>query len=193
MARESQKNRSDALRRKILDTAFQIGLEEGFDGLSVRKIVHRLNYSTSVIYYHFHDKQEIIDALVQKESGLLAAMINRVVSKKNGLRRNLEDAFRLITRLVVNEPEKFNLIVLRKYSSAAPGNLPWIEYIQADMERAIAKGEMRRVNARSAAFCVWSSFLGFHLMLSLERKLTKKRAEELFQVQFKTILSGIIR
>ena len=193
MASESQKARSAVLRGQILDTALQIGLEEGFGELSVRKIIRRMNYSTSIIYYHFHDKQEIIDALVETESRRLAMMINKVVSGKNGLRKNLENAFRFITELVVNEPEKFNLIVLRKYSSVTSGNSPWIEYIRRDMEKAIARGEMHRVDPGRAAFCVWSSFLGFHLMLSLKKKLTKKRAEELFRVQFRIILNGIIR
>ena len=193
MARELQKARSDALRRQILDTALQIGLEEGFDELSVRKIIHRMHYSTSIIYYHFHNKQEIIDALVQTETRHFAMMINEVVSGENGLMKNMENAFRLITGLVVNEPEKYNLIVLHKYSSVTSGDSPWIEYIRRDMEKAIDKGEMRNINARNAAFCVWSSFLGFHLMLSLQRNLTKKRVEELFRIQLEIVMKGMIR
>ncbi|MNI97189.1 hypothetical protein D3C73_1557890 [compost metagenome] len=43
-----------------------------------------------------------------------------------------------------------------------------------------------------AAFAIWSSFLGFNLMISRNRDLTSEEAEELFKVQFDIILRGIL-
>jgi len=193
MPRESQKQRSEALRQKILDTALQIGLEEGFEALSVRKIINRLNYSTSIIYHHFKNKQEIIDMLVQSLSQQLAEEISSVINEDNPLIDNLKTAFHLVTMLAVKEPEKYNLIVLRKYSSKGAASPQWVNHICKNMETAIAQGQMRKIDAYSAAYSVWSSFLGFHIMLSLQEGLTEQKTEELFCVQMDILLNGILK
>ncbi len=75
MAREDQKMRSEQVRQAILDTALEMGMREGFDELSIRKIIKEMNYSTGIIYYHFKDKQEIIDAIEEKETEWLKSTI----------------------------------------------------------------------------------------------------------------------
>ena len=49
MAREDQKMRSEQVRQAILDTALKMGMGEGFDELSIRKIIKEMNYSTGII------------------------------------------------------------------------------------------------------------------------------------------------
>ena len=44
MAREDQKMRSEQVRQAILDTALKMGMGEGFDELSIRKIIKEMNY-----------------------------------------------------------------------------------------------------------------------------------------------------
>lgn len=48
--------RSERMKQEILDTAMEIGIEEGFEALTVRKISDRMDYTTGVIYHHFKDK-----------------------------------------------------------------------------------------------------------------------------------------
>ncbi len=192
MVRETQKMRSEALRQTILDTALQIGLEEGFEALSVRKIINRMQYSTSIIYYHFKNKQEIIDALVESESAWLAKKINKVLSLNDPLPQKLEKVFWLVTQVAVSDPEKYNLIVLKKYSDKRAANPHWLNVLSKDLEEAMQAGYVRQMDAYSAAYSIWSSFLGFQLMLSLQEGLTEQRVKELFSIQINILLKGIL-
>ena len=43
MVKNTQEKRSEKLKQQILDTALEIGLQEGFEALSIRKITKKCN------------------------------------------------------------------------------------------------------------------------------------------------------
>jgi AcrR family transcriptional regulator len=108
--------RSDQVRQAILDTAFRMGLEEGFEAVTVRKIINKMKYSTGVVYHHFKDKQEIIDAIEESETSRLRSAIAAIIDDRQDFVTNMGAVFRRVMRLAYEEPEKYNLIVLHKYS-----------------------------------------------------------------------------
>lgn len=95
----------------------EIGIEEGFEALTVRKISDRMDYTTGVIYHHFKDKQEIIDE-IQKNANLeMKERILAVLKPNGGFIENTTGVFHSIMELAINERERYNLIVLDKYST----------------------------------------------------------------------------
>ena len=192
MAREEQKMRSGLVRQAILDTALDIGIREGFEGVSIRKIIKEMKYSTGIIYHHFKDKQEIIDAIEQKETEWLRSKIMELLKDNDDILSKMEMVFHMIMKLAFEEPEKYNLIVLHKYSRKNPGQSGWISYLARELKEAMNEGKIRKMDCEKAAFSVWSSFLGFNLMISRHIDLTTDEAEEMFKVQFDIILKGVI-
>jgi len=51
------------MRRLILDAAHAIFKENGYDGLNIRSIAERIEYSPATIYLYYKDKNEIFYAL----------------------------------------------------------------------------------------------------------------------------------
>jgi len=193
MAREDQRMRSDSVRQAILDTALQIGLEEGFEAISVRKIISRMNYSTGVVYHHFKDKQEIIDAIEDSETKKFYGEISRLVDSLADTVENMITVFRRATQLALDEPEKYNLIVLHKYSRSKPAMSPWMTHISESLRRDMEAGRLRKLDPKKAAFSIWSSFLGFNLMISRMEEITAEQAQALFDVQTEIIFKGVIK
>ena len=192
MAREEQKMRSELVRQAILDTALEIGIREGFEELSIRKIIKEMRYSTGIIYHHFNDKQEIIDAIEQKETELLRSKITKVLEKNQDILSEMKITFNMIMRLAFEEPEKYNLIVLHKYSRRNHSQPIWISRLAEELKKAMEAGQIRIMDCEKAAFSIWSSFLGFNLMISRHEVLTIDEAEEMFNVQFDIILNGVL-
>lgn len=192
MAREDQKMRSEVIRKTILDTALEIGIDEGFEEISIRKIIKKMKYSTGIVYHHFKDKQEIIDAIEENESRWLSSKIAELLDDKKDIIWNMERVFKRIMKLAIEEPEKYNLIVLHKYSRRKPDKPKWISNISENLKQDIQHGLIKEIDANKAAFAIWSSFLGFNLMISRNTDLTMEEAEELFKVQFDIILRGIL-
>lgn len=61
-----QKERDDT-RSRILDAARELFVSEGYDGVSMRRIAEKIDYSPTAIYFHFRDKETLIRALVDHD------------------------------------------------------------------------------------------------------------------------------
>jgi AcrR family transcriptional regulator len=192
MARDEQKLRSEQVRQAILDTAMEMGLREGFDEVSIRKITQKMRYSTGVVYHHFKERQEIIDAIEEAESARLNAIITQMQDESKGLFGNMEATFHRVTLLAYEEPELYNLIVLRKYSRRTGEKPRWIGYLSGQFQKGMEAGLVRAMDPEKAALSVWSSFLGFNLMISRLQALSPETVEEMFRVQFDVLLRGVM-
>lgn len=56
----------EAMKELIISTAKEIIAREGFDNLSIRKIANKIEYSPSIIYHYFEDKEEIVNAVMRR-------------------------------------------------------------------------------------------------------------------------------
>ena len=193
VTREDQKLRSDAVRQAILDTALEIGLNDGFEAVSIRKIISKMNYSTGVVYHYFKDKQEIIDAIEEAETAWLGAEIRRLVTDDMDAVTGMKTAFRRSMQLALDEPEKYNLIVLHKYSRKNQSSNPWLAYLAGSLQRDMEAGRIRGLDPQKAAFAIWSSFLGFNLTISRQSGITQGEAQALFDTQIDIISKGILK
>lgn len=192
MPREEQKMRSEYIRQAILDTALEIGIKEGFEEVSIRKIIKQMNYSTGVVYHHFKDKQEIINAIETAQTQWLHGQIKELLDPNKDIADEMETVFYRITRLAYEEPEKYNLIVLHKYSRRNAGKPQWISHLSKRLKAGMDTGLIRRLEPEKAAFSIWSSFLGFSLMISTHMDLSWEQVEEMFQIQLNVILKGVL-
>ena len=55
----------EAMRELIIYAAKEIIAKEGFDNLSIRKIANKIEYSPSIIYHYFKDKDEILNTVMK--------------------------------------------------------------------------------------------------------------------------------
>lgn len=196
MSRENQKRRTEAFRAEIIDKALDIALSEGFEALSVRKLAEKMKYSTGIIYYHFKDKDEIIGAIQSRQTAYLRDKISKAVSPEKSFPENIRGAFHEAFLLAVNEPRKYNLVASSLQSSRPDGAPPQKSGLLAMltnlMKTAAERGELAVTDTESAAFAVWSSFLGFHLKIS-QLELPLEEAEKLFDAQVNIILHGLMK
>lgn len=56
-------------QNEIVDAALHLIAENGMGNLTIRHLSRRLNVTDAALYYHFHDKLEIIQALVSRFEG----------------------------------------------------------------------------------------------------------------------------
>jgi AcrR family transcriptional regulator len=66
-----QRERDDT-RNRILDAARDLFVSEGYDGVSMRRIADKIEYSPTAIYFHFRDKETLIRELVDHDFLALA-------------------------------------------------------------------------------------------------------------------------
>ncbi|ADY14264.1 TetR/AcrR family transcriptional regulator [Sphaerochaeta globosa] len=103
--RDAQKMKED-----ILAAAREISNQDGFASISIRKIAQKIEYTPSIIYHYFSNKEEILEQLL--ESGYLKLTTSLASSKR--ISDNPEDTLRIMTRTYIEEalkiPEEFAIV-----------------------------------------------------------------------------------
>jgi AcrR family transcriptional regulator len=66
-----ERERSET-REKILDAARELFVSEGYDGVSMRKVAEKIEYSPTAIYVHFANKEELFLELCHSDYHRLA-------------------------------------------------------------------------------------------------------------------------
>jgi AcrR family transcriptional regulator len=70
--KERREREKSETRDKILDAARELFVNEGYDGVSMRRVADKIEYSPTAIYVHFKDKAELFHELCQLDFGRLA-------------------------------------------------------------------------------------------------------------------------
>ena len=71
--KERRERERSETRDKILDAARELFGEHGYDGVSMRQVAERIEYSPTAIYVHFTDKEDLFHQLCQEDFARLAA------------------------------------------------------------------------------------------------------------------------
>jgi AcrR family transcriptional regulator len=71
-AQKGRKRERGELRERILESARELFIREGYETVSMRKVAKELGYSSTAIYHYFADKHELFHAICQWELAHLA-------------------------------------------------------------------------------------------------------------------------
>ncbi len=70
--KERREREKSETRDKILDAARELFITEGYEGVSMRKVAEKIEYSPTAIYVHFADKEELFRELCHEDYAQLA-------------------------------------------------------------------------------------------------------------------------
>jgi AcrR family transcriptional regulator len=65
--KERREREKSETRDKILDAARELFVTEGYEGVSMRKVAEKIEYSPTAIYVHFADKNELFHELCRED------------------------------------------------------------------------------------------------------------------------------
>ena len=85
--RERREREKSETRDKILDAAREIFITEGYEGVSLRKVAEKIEYSPTAIYVHFSDKEELFRELCHQDYARLAQVFQSSVMSTDPIAR----------------------------------------------------------------------------------------------------------
>lgn len=193
MARKHEHERNEAIKKLIIDAALDICLKEGYDNLTVRGIGERIGYSTGVIYYHFKDKQDIMDSvdrLLDEETYNTAFAL---IDPTKSIRDNLSALFDYTCELAFNNVEAYKRVFT---ANRIQGNdytrKMWLEMFEKCLNAAKERGEIRCKNVRAVAKCVLAYTIGYDLLFFEIEKTTYEEAMAEKKTAVDAIVSGVL-
>jgi AcrR family transcriptional regulator len=85
--KERREREKSETRDKILDAARELFVSEGYEGVSMRKVAEKIEYSPTAIYVHFADKEELFRELCHRDYAALAEVFQSSMISKDPIER----------------------------------------------------------------------------------------------------------
>ncbi len=158
-------------KESILQAAREIIAEKGVDGLSLRELARRIDYSPSGLYEYFSSKDDIVTAVRTEGLRLLRDYLSRVPATLPPAERLLEMGLAYLN-FARAYPEHFRLIFVNltaNYTAlmkTGDGDSPYQILLQA-VQMAIEAGEIKpqqNFAVEEIAFSLWSLVHGMAML-----------------------------
>lgn len=108
----------EEMRELILLAASDIIASEGFDKLSIRKIAKKIEYSPSIIYHYFNDKEEILNNVMQRGYKKIVTAVSSVKMENNPPEERLIQMTKNYIKAALNMPDEFMAAQLNQSKAA---------------------------------------------------------------------------
>lgn len=114
---ERRQRERDEIRERILDAARELFVECGFEGVTMRKVAERIEYSPTTIYLHFADKETLFRELCQADFAQLSRGFLKLELIPDPLERLRQCALAYI-QFAVEHPNHYRLMFLTPHPAA---------------------------------------------------------------------------
>lgn len=187
-------------RGEILQAAERIFLLEGYQGATIRKIADEVGVSSTALYMHFRDKDEIlleicdqaIELLLKQNSEIAARPIDAVARV-----RLMLDAY---MTFALENPNAYQLVfcgqsgIVSEEKQAATEALGdrCYEVWSGTVREIGATGRLRTGTADSAAQSMWAACHGLVALLLTKPRFHWAATEELRVVMLDGLLYGLV-
>ena len=200
---ERRARHKEELRRKILDAARAIIMEEGFAALTMRRIAERIDYSPAAIYLHFTDREEIARDLSREGFGELLQCLQPTSAAVDPWVR-LREISRAYVSFGMAHPETYKLIFMEdaRYMKAIfarkepvtendPATESFRILFRAAQDLKQAGLTNKQIEPLELTETIWTAV---HGIVSLKLTCTdflKSSAERLVEITFEAIEQGL--
>jgi AcrR family transcriptional regulator len=162
-----------AKRTAILDAARELFLERGVDAVTLREVAQKVEYSTTAIYVHFKDKQDLIAQMVREDFGKFAGALLAMKDIPDPLDR-LVALGKAYLGFALSMPRHYTLLFLTPATesfdakkSDDDAGIPGFDLLKATVAQLIAQRRFRPeyADANGTALAIWSAVHGLVSLL----------------------------
>jgi AcrR family transcriptional regulator len=115
--KERREREKSETRDKILDAARELFITEGYEGVSMRKVAEKIEYSPTAIYVHFADKKNLFHELCNQDFGQLAEVFQSSAMPLDPVER-LKHIGRTYIEFGVRYPNHYKLMFMTPHPVA---------------------------------------------------------------------------
>jgi len=168
---ERRRRRHERTRREILRAAREVLLEQGVDGLTVRDVAERADFSPAALYKYFKGRDEVIGALTLESFEILNGFIDGV-SKRLRPDRRLVALGMAYLQFAEENPADLRCILESSMHPLPAGvdlsvGLRPVQALHETLQDGIGQGIFREMTEREFAGVVFGLWALVHGMTTL--------------------------
>jgi len=161
------------VREMILSAAERVFASEGPEGLSIRRLAEKIDYSPAAIYKYFESKDELVDELKEVFFASLLGNVHKIADTSRAFPERARDCISTYVRLAVEKPHHYGAAFSGRWNGSGAGDA-------GESNRARAFGVLRGVvqegidtgvfradlDVSLTAKSVWASMHGLAMMIA---------------------------
>ncbi len=163
-------------RERIITAARDEFADVGIDGARVDRIARRAGVNKAMLYYHFHSKEQLYEAVVKEFFQTVVTRLRSHIATFENLEQALNGLAETHVEMVREAPGILP-ILLRELANPHSTLCEWIastiggtgitSVAQQRLDEAMRSGQYRNVDIRQAMISFITMSLGYHLMAPL--------------------------
>jgi AcrR family transcriptional regulator len=189
------------MKELILVAASDILASEGLDKVSIRKIAKKIEYSPSIIYHYFNDKEEILNNVMQRGYKKIVSAVSSENMEDNSPEEKLVRITKSYIKAALNMPEEFmaaqlnqSKVTLKHTSSLFEGASkvkPALSALYQCLQEIYQDKDVDDNEIELTAQMIVVSTLGLILKLIIEKDIGNVQREKLLNFYSKEIVLRI--
>jgi AcrR family transcriptional regulator len=141
--------RSEATRRKIIDSAVDVFAEVGYAAAGWNTIIERTGMTKGALYHHFDSKESLASAIIEEGSDTLLLAFRNVCGESSPALENMIHGTFTIAKVLssdktVRAAEQLTAALSGFNEAAARFSADTVELMAAQARRAGAEGDLRQ-------------------------------------------------
>ena len=184
-------------RAEILHAAERIFVSDGYQGATIRKIADEVGVSSTALYMHFRDKDEILQEICEGAIGALLASNTEICSRPIDSVSRVRQMLEAYIRFGLENPNTYQLAFCASARVVEPGSTAAdlgsrCYQLWKDALAAIAsEGRLRSGTVDSAAQTLWMACHGLVAMRIRSSRVEWAPDEELISVMLDGLFHGL--
>lgn len=164
--------RSEATRRKIIDSAVDLFNEIGYPATGLGDIIERAEMTKGALYYHFDSKASLATAIIEEGSANLDQAFRSIAeSSAPTLESIIHGVFVVMDMLSTDRVARSGMHLLRAFGefndAAARTYQGWLDEMTSRAHQAIEEGDLRaELDPAAVGETIVASMLGIELLSS---------------------------
>lgn len=192
---ERRLRQKDEVRNSILETAWQIVREEGWQSLSIRKIADAIEYSVPVIYDHFENKDFILLEFGKQGFALLIKKLQAAKKKSSDPRQQLKDISEAYWNFAFRNKEYYQLmfglgIACCETDKCLPEKSVFRDLVMEPIIEIMGNNRSNGTNACLKYHTYWSVM---HGLISIKMMSSSSETDELNKLVLDDAIAGFIK
>lgn len=186
---------------KILSAAASLLAQDGYEGLSMRKIAKVVGISQAAIYRHYKDKDELVGKLVASGYASLMERVLAFANETKPVPEILGRAIEAYADFAQENPGLFSALLLkdigptgRAVEALRPGlagERRSFAALAAILSRGMSEGSVMHGDPEVLAQAVWTAMFGLAARLVIEKTADRRRRDEIVAAQISIIVKGL--
>lgn len=192
------------LREKILNSAREMVLKNGYGDLSIRKLAEKIGYAPGTIYLYFESRDAIVREICLRGFAELGKTMQTAAKKKSEPKKRLAALLKSYADFAVNNPETYHLSFMEdpKFTEEMFRNAPLetengagrqaLQTIIDEFKKLKESGEIsEKEDENLLAEVFWTAIHGIVSLKLIYPAIPFNSVEKLVDKTIKTLLKGL--